>query len=43
LIKHSEVIKRIGKSGKNYKSNKRAFLSSKQLSLCLVDRKYQKL
>ena len=43
LIKHSEVQKRIGKSGKNYNSNKRAILSSKQLSLCLVDRYYQKI
>jgi hypothetical protein len=37
LIKHSEVPKRIGKSGHKYNSNKRAILSSKQLSLCLVD------
>ena len=38
LIKHSEVQKRIGKSGQNYNSNKRAILSSKQFSLYLVDR-----
>jgi hypothetical protein len=38
LIKDSEVQKKIGKSGQNYNSNKRAILSSKHFSLCLVDR-----
>ena len=41
LIKYSEVQKRIGKSGQHCKSNKRAILSSKQLSLCMVDRQRQ--
>ena len=36
LIKHSEVQKKIGKSGHNYNSNKGTILSSKQFSLVLL-------